>query len=176
MYGTGLLKGLWVTLRHFWGTIFTDVRRFPRRYERPDVEHPTRSAPTQTTGTFSLQYPREKLPMWPRFRGPLMHLRDASTGLSRCTACGMCVKACPHGCITVEGEGKGKDRRASAYTYDVGHCIYCRQCVESCPFSAIELSRQYELAMYDKDTIWDLNRLLELGDRDGIKETGQYWS
>ena len=113
--------------------------------------------------------------MFPRFRGPLMHLRDPETGQLRCTACGMCVRACPHGCITVEGEGKGKDRRATVYTYDVGRCIFCRQCVEACPFNAIELSREYELACYNKDTIWDLPRLLALGDRSGVTETGQYW-
>ena len=174
VFGLGLLKGLWVTLRHFWGTIFTDVRKFPRRYARPG-ETPTRGDPT-LTGTFSVQYPEEKLPMFPRFRGPLMQLRDATGGQVRCTACGLCVKACPHGCLTVEGEGKGKERRANAYTYDVGHCIFCRQCVEACPFNAIELSREYELAMYRKDTMWGLEQLLALGDRSGITETGQYWN
>ena len=174
MYGIGLLKGLWVTLRHFWGTIFTDIGRFPRRYERGD-DHPTRRKPS-LTGTFSIQYPEEKVPMLPRFRGPLIQLRDPESGEIRCTACGMCVRACPHGCITVEGEGKGKERKPSVYLYDVGHCIFCRQCVESCPFNAIELSRFYELACYEKDMIWDLGRLLELGDQEEITATGQYWN
>jgi NADH-quinone oxidoreductase subunit I len=173
VFGLGVLKGLLVTLRHFWGTIFTDLRKFPRRYARPG-EIPTRGDPT-LWGAFTVQYPEEKLPMWPRFRGPLMHLRDPETGQPRCTACGICAKACPHGVITVEGEGKGKDRKPKIYTYDVGRCIFCRQCVESCPFNAIELSRQYELACYRKDTIWGLEQLLALGDREGISKTGQYW-
>ena len=174
MYGTGLLKGLWVTLKHFWGTIFTDVRKFPRRYHREGT-HPTQAAPSLYV-VFSLQYPEEKVEMFPRFRGPLVQLRDPETGEPRCTACGMCVKACPHGCITVEGEGKGKDRKPTVYTYDVGHCVFCRQCVEACPFNAIELSRFYELGMYEKHTVWDLAYLLELGDKSGITNSGQYWN
>lgn len=174
VFGQGIVKGLWVTIRHFWGTIFTDLRKFPRRYARAG-ETPTRGDPT-LTGTFSIQYPEEKAPMWPRFRGALMHLRDEA-GKPRCTACGMCVKACPHGVISVEGEGKGKERRASVYTYDLGRCIFCRQCVEACPFNSIELSREYELAVYRREkTVWGLEELLALGDRDGIKDLGQYWN
>ena len=174
MYGIGLLKGLSVTLRHFWGTIFTDVRKFPRRYITEGV-HPTQADPT-LTGTFSMQYPEERVPMFPRFRGPLVHLRDPDTGEPRCTACGMCVRACPHGCLSVEGEGKGKDRKPTSYLYDLGHCIFCRQCVESCPFNAIEMSHFYELAIYEKEMIWDLEHLLELGDKEEITDLGQYWS
>ena len=174
-FGLGVLKGLWVTLRHFWGTIFTDLRKFPRRYIRPGELHPTRAAPS-LTGTFSIQYPEEKVPMFPRFRGPLMHLRDPQTGQPRCTACGLCVRACPHGCITVEGEGKGKERRASVYTYDLGRCIFCRQCVEACTFNAIELSREYELACYKKETVWNLDQLLAVGDRSGQTDSGVHWN
>lgn len=174
MYGTGLLKGLSVTLRHMIGTFVTDIRKFPRRYF-PDGNHPTRSPEPYLHGTFSIQYPEEKVPMWPRFRGPLIHLRDAETGQPRCTACGLCERACPHGCIKVEGEGKGKERKPTLYQYNVGRCIFCRQCVEACPFNAIELSRFYELACYDKDTLWDLPRLLELGDKEEIKDQGQFW-
>jgi len=173
MYGIGLIKGLIVTFRHFCGTIVYDIRRLLRRSADEEVP-PTRGEPT-LHGIFSIQYPEQKVPMWPRFRGPLMQLRDPETGDIKCTACGMCVRACPHGCITCEGKGKGKERRPTVYLYDVGRCIFCRQCVESCPFDAIELSREYELACYEKDTIWDLERLLELGDRETITEAGQYW-
>lgn len=172
-YGSGVLKGLSVTLRHFWGTIFTDVRKFPHRYITGGT-HPTRGDPF-LYGTFSIQYPEERVPMLPRFRGPLMHLRDAETGEPRCTACGLCARACPHGCITVEGEGKGKERKPSRYEYNVGKCVFCRQCVEACAFNAIELSHNYELACYEKDTIWGLERLLKLGDAEEITEHGQFW-
>lgn len=173
MYGIGLLKGLYVTALHFWGSIFYDLRRLFRR-SAGDESPPTRGDPT-LHGIFSIQYPEQKVPMFPRFRGPLVQLRNPESGEPLCTACGMCVRACPHGCITCEGEGKGKDRKPTLYLYDVGRCIFCRQCVESCPFDAIELSRFYELACYEKDTIWDLQRLLDMGDQEEIKEAGQFW-
>jgi NADH-quinone oxidoreductase subunit I len=172
-YGTGLLKGLYVTMRHFAGSYLTSVRRFPRRYTAAGAAR-TRGDPT-LTGIFSIQYPEEKVPMFNRSRGPLIHLRDKETGQSRCTACQICVKACPHGCITLEPEGKGKERHPKWYRYDLGNCIYCRQCVESCPFNAIELSRTYELARYRKDMMLELPQLLEMGDSEGITEKDQYW-
>jgi NADH-quinone oxidoreductase subunit I len=180
MYGLGLVKGLWVTIKHYWGTYLLDllayVRRqksFPRgiavggKAKRP-VDH--------LTGLFTVQYPEERYEMFPRFRGPVVQLRDENTGGPRCTACGMCEKACPHGVISgIEGEGKGKERRAVKYSYDVGRCIFCRLCVESCPFDAIELSHDYELAVFDRDFVWGLERLLAMGDKSGMKHTGQNW-
>lgn len=178
-YGLGVLNGLWVTLQHYVGSYVRDLvayasgrKSFPRGIAR-GTHAPRPEA--RLEGIFTLQYPEEKYEMFQRFRGPLVQLRDDGGG-PRCTACGMCEKACPHGVIFgIEGEGKGKERRAIKYQYNLGRCIFCRLCVEACPFDAIELSRDYELAMYGRDFIWQLDKLLEMGDRTGIKHLGEAW-
>ena len=164
MFIRGMVKGLSVTLKHFFQSYMghTGIRDG----KRPD---PTLG------GFFTVQYPEEKLPMFPRFRGALMHLRDPETGEPNCTACGLCIRACPQQCIETEGEGKGKERKVTAFRYDVARCIFCRLCVESCNFNAIELSHEYELATYSRDMVWDLEKLLALGDQYGVHETGKEW-
>jgi NADH-quinone oxidoreductase subunit I len=113
--------------------------------------------------------------MFPRFRGALMHLRDAETGEPKCTACGLCVRACPNNVIEVEGEGKGRDRKVTAYHYNLARCLFCRLCVEACTFSAIEMSHEYELSSYSPDLVWDLQKLLAIGDKYGVHEAGKDW-
>lgn len=180
MYGLGVLNGLWVTLRHFWGSYLYDLSDYVKRAKAfpRGIAPGGRAARLQPhlEGLFTLQYPEEKYAMFDRFRGPLVQLRDPETGATRCTACGMCEKACPHGVISgIEGEGKGKERRATQYAYHLGRCIFCRLCVEACPFDAIELSREYELTQYRNDFVLGLEKLLEMGDKSGIKHTGERW-
>lgn len=172
MYGKGIAKGLWVTLKHIWGTYAKDITKFPRRYALEGIAKRTEY---DLYGLFTLQYPEERYEMFPRFRGALMHLRNPETGEPNCTACGLCERACPHGVITVEGEGKGKDRKVTAYRYDLGRCIFCRLCVEACNFNAIEMSHEYELSRYKKDFILELDDLLKIGDKYGIHKTGEAW-
>lgn len=164
MFGLGIVKGLWTTGKHF-------VQSY---LEHTGIRGGTRPDP-KLGGLFTVQYPEEKLPMFPRFRGALMHLRDAETGEPNCTACGICIRSCPQDCIEVEGEGKGKERRVTAFTYDVTRCIFCRLCVESCPFDAIEMSHEYELASYSREMVWELEKLLALGDKYDIHESGKDW-
>ncbi|HDQ26730.1 MAG TPA: NADH-quinone oxidoreductase subunit I [bacterium] len=121
-----LCEGLGVTLKHFFRKPFT------LRY--PDV--------------------RPEIPL--RFRGRLVLPVDPDKGAHRCTACMMCVKACPNRSIEIEKEtgedGKPKPR-AAKYYYNLGTCIFCNMCVESCPFAAIVMSDEYELAVYDRETL-----------------------
>jgi len=172
MLGRGMLKGLWVTLQHTVSSYTKGPRRFPKRY----LESPVPRPDPDVQGMLTLQYPFEKFEMFPRFRGILVQLRDPETGRTRCTACTACVRACPHGVISVVGEGRGRERRAKAYTYELGRCIFCRLCVEACRFGAIEMSHVYEFTSTTQDETLSLEDLLALGDRSGIKHSGEAWS
>jgi NADH-quinone oxidoreductase subunit I len=104
----------------------------------------------------TLQYPEHRPDISLRFRGRLVLPVDPATGDNRCTACMMCVKACPNHSLDVEklvGED-GKPRpKASKYIYNMGSCMYCNLCVESCAFAAIVMSDEYENATQDKASL-----------------------
>ncbi|MDD5675936.1 MAG: NADH-quinone oxidoreductase subunit I [Chitinivibrionales bacterium] len=99
----------------------------------------------------TLNYPEQKRRLLPNYRGRLRLLKN-ETGELKCTACLLCVKACPANCLTVEAAPAtpGAKRTPARYDLDVGRCIFCGLCVEACPFGAIDMnSGIYELA--DKD-------------------------
>jgi NADH-quinone oxidoreductase subunit I len=104
----------------------------------------------------TLQYPDKKADMPLRFRGRLVMPFDSETGTNRCTACMMCVRACPNHSLDVEkmidGDGKPKPKPAK-YIYNLGSCMFCNLCVESCPFAAIIMSDEYELAGENKEAL-----------------------
>ena len=54
------------------------------------VEHPV-----------TVQYPEEKTPVYPRFRGRHKLHRFEDTGLEKCVGCSLCAAACPADCIRV---------------------------------------------------------------------------
>jgi len=145
MYGLGIAKGLLVTLKHFLGT-FT-VGKDPFRGK----------------ALFTVQYPEERLPLPERFRGRPLWLRNQQTGKPNCTACGVCVRACPHGCITLESHmGPDKKRVVDKYTISLADCIMCGLCADSCAFNALTMSHEFELACYSRESmLWDGDQLLE---------------
>ncbi len=105
------------------------------------------------TRPITIQYPKQhaKIPL--RFRGRLVLPIDEVKGENRCTACMLCVKACPNHSLDVEkltgADGKPKPRPAK-YIYNLGTCMFCNLCVEACPFFAIVMSDEYELAVDDR--------------------------
>ena len=112
----------------------------------------------------TVQYPHETLPMTPRFRGHIELIKDAETGETRCIVCGMCQKACPSNCITVNGEKREgvKGKVLTEYILDFTKCSLCGLCVESCPTAAITFSKDYNLAGVKKEAyIFDLKKRLE---------------
>lgn len=112
----------------------------------------------------TVQYPHQTLPMTPRFRGHIELVKDEETGETKCIVCGMCQKACPSNCITVNGEKREgvKGKVLTEYTLDFTKCSLCGLCVESCPTAAITFSKDYSLAGVRKEAyIFDLKKRLE---------------
>src|SRR5579863_4736880 len=85
----------------------------------------------------TVQFPEEKTPQSPRFRG-LHALRRYDNGEERCIACKLCEAVCPALAITISAEPRADgSRRATQYDIDLFKCIYCGFCEESCPVDAI---------------------------------------
>ena len=110
------------------------------------------------TGTYfvvdkvTVEYPKEKLNTFPRFRGAHALLTDAETGDTKCVACMLCATVCPSQCIRVEGEQLPDGRsRPREFEIDLGRCIFCGYCEEVCPVAAIVLTKVYELSTFNKN-------------------------
>ncbi len=92
----------------------------------------------------TVQYPEEKTPQSPRFRG-LHALRRYPNGEERCIACKLCEAVCPAVAITIESEEREDgSRRTTRYDIDLTKCIFCGLCEESCPVDSIVESRHFE--------------------------------
>jgi NADH-quinone oxidoreductase subunit I len=156
MFGTGLLKGLGVTLKHFTNTYADDRKKVPSRYEG-GIELGDRQRivdqPPDMEGLITIQYPEEKRLLPERFRFIPMLIWDTEKGEDRCTACGICAKVCPPQCIWIvrdsDENGKPVTRPAEFYI-DTSVCMSCGYCAEFCPFDAIKMNHDIELAVYDR--------------------------
>ena len=85
----------------------------------------------------TINYPFEKGPISPRFRGEHA-LRRYPNGEERCIACKLCEAICPAQAITIEAETRADgSRRTTRYDIDMTKCIYCGFCQEACPVDAI---------------------------------------
>ena len=85
----------------------------------------------------TLEYPEEKTPLSPRFRG-LHALRRYENGEERCIACKLCEAVCPAMAITIESAVRADgSRRTTRYDIDLNKCIFCGFCEESCPVDSI---------------------------------------
>jgi NADH-quinone oxidoreductase subunit I len=133
---TELVSGMWLTLRYMF---------------RPKV---------------TLNYPFEKGPLSPRFRGEHA-LRRYPNGEERCIACKLCEAICPAQAITIEAEPRDDgSRRTTRYDIDMTKCIYCGFCEEACPVDAIVEGPNFEFATETREELmYDKNKLLANGDR-----------
>jgi NADH-quinone oxidoreductase subunit I len=114
----------------------------------------------------TVQYPEEKTPQSPRFRG-LHALRRYPNGEERCIACKLCEAVCPALAITIEAEPRADGtRRTTLYDIDLFKCIYCGFCEESCPVDSIVETRFYEYHFENRgENIIHKEQLLAIGDK-----------
>ena len=114
----------------------------------------------------TIDYPHEKGPLSPRFRGEHV-LRRYPNGEERCIACKLCEAVCPAQAITIEAEPREDgSRRTTRYDIDMVKCIYCGLCQESCPVDAIVEGPNFEFSTETREElIYDKEKLLSNGDR-----------
>jgi len=120
MFGSGMAKGLKTTLEHL--------------FKRP----------------VTVQYPEEVLPLPLGYRGRVSLVVNPETGRYRCTACGLCAKACPVNIIQIvraKDESGKPTPYPERYEYNLLECIFCGLCVEACPFEALTMAPERELAV-----------------------------
>ena len=114
----------------------------------------------------TIQFPEEKTPASPRFRG-LHALRRYPNGEERCIGCKLCEAVCPALAITIEtAEREDNTRRTTRYDIDLTKCIFCGFCEESCPVDSIVETRIFEYHGEKRgDLIYTKPMLLAIGDR-----------
>lgn len=114
----------------------------------------------------TINYPFEKGPLSPRFRGEHA-LRRYPNGEERCIACKLCEAICPAQAITIEAEERADgSRRTTKYDIDMIKCIYCGLCQEACPVDAIVESPNFEFSTETRQELYyNKEKLLANGDR-----------
>jgi NADH-quinone oxidoreductase chain I len=136
MFLTELFRGMWLALQYFFRKKVT------------------------------INYPLEKGPLSPRFRGEHA-LRRYSTGEERCIACKLCEAICPAQAISIEAEVREDgSRKTTRYDIDMTKCIYCGYCQEACPVDAIVEGPHFETATEThEELLYNKEKLLQNGDR-----------
>jgi len=114
----------------------------------------------------TINYPFEKGPLSPRFRGEHL-LRRYPSGEERCIACKLCEAICPAQAITIESEERADgSRRTTRYDIDMTKCIYCGFCQEACPVDAIVEGPNFEFSTEThEELLYDKEKLLANGDK-----------
>jgi len=114
----------------------------------------------------TIQYPEEKTPLSPRFRG-LHALRRYPNGEERCIACKLCEAVCPAMAITIESEQRDDGtRRTTRYDIDLTKCIFCGFCEQACPVDSIVETHIFEYHGEQRgDLVYTKEMLLAIGDR-----------
>lgn len=114
----------------------------------------------------TINYPFEKGPLSPRFRGEHA-LRRYPSGEERCIACKLCEAICPAQAITIEAEERADgSRRTTRYDIDMTKCIYCGFCQEACPVDAIVEGPNFEYSTEThEELLYNKEKLLTNGDK-----------
>jgi NADH-quinone oxidoreductase subunit I len=150
IYLPAIAEGLGVTFRHFMKNWIGNITG--RRHQ---------------TEIVTIQYPEEKKPYPPRFRG-LHRLMLRDDGEVRCVACMMCPTVCPAHCITIVAEEAPDGRiekRPKIFEIDELRCVVCGLCAEACPCDAIRMDTgEHAKPTYRRvDAVLDKEELLSRG-------------
>ncbi len=109
--------------------------RRPGKMFREALKHLLKKPATTT-------YPAEPARIPEGFRAKLRFFSE------KCVGCKLCMKDCPANAIFIEKVGD---------TYEaivhLDRCIYCAQCVYACNKSALEMTKQFELAQFDRKNL-----------------------
>jgi NADH-quinone oxidoreductase subunit I len=113
------------------------------------------------------QYPDEKPPMYPGFRGQHALVRDPVTQDSKCIGCMRCVTVCPSRCIHIRSDKDARGKEVvESYAIEALRCVFCGYCVEVCPVGAITMTEVFEYSTYERKSLYfDKEALLKNWDR-----------
>lgn len=176
MYGTGIIKGMAVTIKHFVDSYKEDLAWFWKGGHYYNDEAMRVRQSLKTKGSITVNYPEEKLPVPERFRFvPFLITDDPPAGQQWghdwCTSCGICAKVCPPQCIWIERgklpNGRPKPEPVQFYI-DIDICMNCGYCSEYCPFDAIKMDHDYELASFDRTAA-------HIHDKERLSKPISYW-
>jgi len=129
IFGTGVIKGMLVTLKNFFLSYVSKER------------------------LTTVQYPEQCLPTKERFRNFPFLIYDNKPEELRCVSCDICAKECPPKCITIvrDMDAQGKPlKRPKTFDIDFSICMNCGICEEVCPFDAIFMDHEFELGEYGR--------------------------
>jgi NADH-quinone oxidoreductase subunit I len=148
-----VMRGLWVTGRHFWLNMWRHSLRAIGIKSSPP-------------GAVTFQYPEVRRPQASRLRS-LHRLARHPDGTPRCVACMMCETVCPAFCIKIVAEevpDPNIEKRPRSFDIDIGRCVFCGYCVEACPEDAIRMDTGItEIGSYSRRSmILDIDTLLAL--------------
>tara|TARA_Y100001968_G_scaffold136809_1_gene124992 strand:+ start:558 stop:1346 length:789 start_codon:yes stop_codon:yes gene_type:complete len=157
LLGSGIFKGMAVTLKNFVGSYFDKERLTTKEYAwRTNDKLPERAGDypkeeaEQLSGTTTVTHYSRNFPM-------LLHDQGEPMDTVRCVACQICERECPPQCIYIEKSTDKKERSGNKaqfypakFDIDVSVCMSCQICVEVCPFDAIVMNSQFELSTPDR--------------------------
>ena len=172
LLGSGILKGLGVTLRHFINTYAQDLKYMGKAAGLES--RPLRRQNPRNHGIVTVEYPKERLDLPENFRYIPFLVNDTTEDEIKCTSCGICAKVCPPQCIWIERTEDPVTKRPvpqpKNFHIDATICMNCGYCAEFCPFDAIKMDHNYELSYYPADQ----KEARLIPDKDGLLKPDTY--
>jgi NADH-quinone oxidoreductase subunit I len=121
---------------------------------------------------YTEQYPLERPEVAERYRGLHRLGNDPETGNTMCIACDLCALACPEKLIVVKSvrDEATKKKKLTTWSVDLSRCMFCGLCEDACPTEALDLSQDYEFALYSRDGLVLDREKIEKGTNPAVYE------